>query len=144
MDGARPRANPLRYPRGTLFSVPTFARGVLGTSALAMGLTVGALTMDWPLAASQAGKAYPRIGFRCTAVIGSTLGSVGAAPLLLVDADSGCRAATLGRGCGGFALRFAAGGFAARRELRARVAGQPVVLQPADIGRAAAGREEGA
>ncbi|WP_280359036.1 hypothetical protein [Nocardia otitidiscaviarum] len=45
--------------------------------------------MGWPLAASQAGKAYPRIGFRCTAVIGSTLGSVGAAPLLLVDADSG-------------------------------------------------------
>ncbi|MCP9623070.1 MFS transporter [Nocardia otitidiscaviarum] len=69
--------------------VPTFAQGVLGTGALAAGLTVGALTMGWPLAASQAGKVYLRIGFRRTALIGSTLGSVGAATLLLVDADSG-------------------------------------------------------
>ncbi|MBF6178297.1 MDR family MFS transporter [Nocardia otitidiscaviarum] len=69
--------------------VPTFAQGVLGKGALAAGLTVGALTMGWPLAASQAGKVYLRIGFRRTALIGSTLGSVGAATLLLVDADSG-------------------------------------------------------
>ncbi|WP_306358134.1 MULTISPECIES: MDR family MFS transporter [unclassified Nocardia] len=69
--------------------VPTFAQGVLGTGALAAGLTVGALTMGWPLAASQAGKVYLRIGFRRTALIGSTLGSFGAATLLLVDADSG-------------------------------------------------------
>ncbi|WP_306360907.1 MDR family MFS transporter [Nocardia sp. CC227C] len=69
--------------------VPTFAQGVLGAGALLAGLTVGALTMGWPLAASQAGKLYLRIGFRRTALIGSSLGSVGAATLLLVDADSG-------------------------------------------------------
>ncbi|MFI6868471.1 MDR family MFS transporter [Nocardia sp. NPDC050406] len=68
--------------------VPTFAQGVLGAGALVAGLTVGALTMGWPLAASQAGKVYLRIGFRRTALIGSTLGSLGAATLLLVDADS--------------------------------------------------------
>ncbi|NNH69957.1 MFS transporter [Nocardia uniformis] len=69
--------------------VPTFAQGVLGTGALMAGLTVGALTMGWPLAASQAGKVYLRIGFRRTAVIGSSLGTAGALTLLLVTAESG-------------------------------------------------------
>ncbi|UGT45785.1 MFS transporter [Nocardia yamanashiensis] len=68
--------------------VPTFAQGVLGTSALIAGLTVGALTLGWPLSASQSGKVYLRIGFRYTALIGSTLATVGAASLLLVGAHS--------------------------------------------------------
>lgn len=68
--------------------VPTFAQGVLGTSALIAGLTVGALTLGWPLSASQSGKVYLRIGFRYTALIGSTLAAVGAASLLLVGAHS--------------------------------------------------------
>ncbi|GAB2505304.1 MDR family MFS transporter [Nocardia heshunensis] len=69
--------------------VPTFAQGVLGSGALLAGLTVGALTLGWPVSASQAGKVYLRIGFRYTAVIGSVLAVAGAASLLLVDADSG-------------------------------------------------------
>ncbi|MFC9998740.1 MDR family MFS transporter [Nocardia sp. NPDC127526] len=68
--------------------VPTFAQGVLGTSALVAGLTVGALTLGWPLTASQAGKVYLRIGFRATSLIGSALGAIGALSLLLVDGDS--------------------------------------------------------
>ncbi|WP_309230448.1 MDR family MFS transporter [Nocardia sp. SYP-A9097] len=68
--------------------VPTFAQGVLGTGALIAGLTVGALTMGWPLSASQAGKVYLRIGFRATSVIGSVLAAIGAATLLLVNEDS--------------------------------------------------------
>ncbi|WP_330185077.1 MFS transporter [Nocardia sp. NBC_01503] len=68
--------------------VPTFAQGVLGTGALIAGLTVGALTLGWPLSASQAGKVYLRIGFRATSVIGSVLAAVGAATLLLVNEDS--------------------------------------------------------
>ncbi len=68
--------------------VPTFAQGVLGTSALVAGLTVGALTLGWPLSASQAGNVYLRIGFRATSVIGSVLGAVGALSLLFVNENS--------------------------------------------------------
>lgn len=68
--------------------VPTFSQGVLGTSALVAGLTVGALSLGWPLAASQAGKVYLRIGFRGSALIGSTLATLGALSALLIDHDS--------------------------------------------------------
>ncbi|WP_225727301.1 MULTISPECIES: MDR family MFS transporter [unclassified Nocardia] len=68
--------------------VPTFAQGVLGSGALIAGLTSGTLTLGWPLSASQAGKVYLRIGFRRTALIGSTLAALGAAALLLVDKGS--------------------------------------------------------
>ncbi|WP_435590692.1 MDR family MFS transporter [Nocardia sp. bgisy118] len=68
--------------------VPTFTQGVLGTSALVAGLTVGALTLGWPLAASQAGKVYLRIGFRGSALIGSGLAALGAASTLLIDEHS--------------------------------------------------------
>ncbi|MCU1643322.1 MAG: bioD [Nocardia sp.] len=68
--------------------VPTFAQSVLGTGALVAGLTVGALTLGWPMTASQAGKAYLRIGFRATSLIGSVLAAIGAATLLLVNEGS--------------------------------------------------------
>jgi MFS family permease len=68
--------------------VPTFTQGVLGTGALVAGLTVGALTLGWPLAASQAGKVYLRIGFRATALIGSGLAALGAASTLLITEHS--------------------------------------------------------
>ncbi|NKY28389.1 MDR family MFS transporter [Nocardia gamkensis] len=68
--------------------VPTFTQGVLGTGALVAGLTVGALTLGWPLAASQAGKVYLRIGFRATALIGSGLAALGAASTLLITQHS--------------------------------------------------------
>lgn len=68
--------------------VPTFTQGVLGTSALVAGLTVGALTLGWPISASQAGKVYLRIGFRTTALIGSTLATLGAASTLLISERS--------------------------------------------------------
>lgn len=68
--------------------VPTFTQGVLGTGALVAGLTVGALTLGWPLAASQAGKVYLRIGFRTTALIGSGLAALGAASTLLITEHS--------------------------------------------------------
>lgn len=68
--------------------VPTFAQGVLGTGALLAGLTVGGLTLGWPLAASQAGKVYMKLGFRATALIGSGLAILGAATTLLITEDS--------------------------------------------------------
>ncbi len=53
--------------------VPTWVQGVFGTSALTAGLALGALTLGWPLAASQAGRLYLRIGFRDTALVGCVL-----------------------------------------------------------------------
>ncbi|MFD4357002.1 MDR family MFS transporter [Nocardia sp. NPDC058519] len=64
--------------------VPTFAQGVLGTSALVAGLTVGGLTLGWPLAATLSGKLYLRWGFRISGVIGSTIAVLGCATTLLV------------------------------------------------------------
>ncbi|MFC9897121.1 MDR family MFS transporter [Nocardia sp. NPDC127579] len=68
--------------------VPTFAQGVLGSSALVAGLGVGALTLGWPITGSLAGKVYMRIGFRNSALIGSGVAAVGAASLLLAGEGS--------------------------------------------------------
>ncbi|MQY19737.1 MDR family MFS transporter [Nocardia macrotermitis] len=68
--------------------VPTYAQGVLGADALIAGLTVGALTLGWPLAASQSGRIYLRLGFRSTALIGCVLATFGSASLLLLTAHS--------------------------------------------------------
>lgn len=68
--------------------VPTFAQGVLGTDPIVGGLTVGALTIGWPLASSQAGKVYLRLGFRATATIGATLVTIGAASTLFIGTES--------------------------------------------------------
>ncbi|GAA0318043.1 MFS transporter [Actinoallomurus spadix] len=57
--------------------VPTYAEGVLGTSALVAGFALAALTVGWPIAASQAGRIYLRIGFRDTALIGGTVAVAG-------------------------------------------------------------------
>ncbi|MFI1919890.1 MDR family MFS transporter [Nocardia sp. NPDC020380] len=68
--------------------VATFAQGVLGSGALIAGLTAATLTLGWPVAASQAGKIYLRIGFRKTALIGSSLATLGAGSLILVHEGS--------------------------------------------------------
>ncbi|GAB2680072.1 MDR family MFS transporter [Nocardia goodfellowii] len=68
--------------------IPTFAQGVLGSSALIAGLGVGALTLGWPITGSQAGKVYMRIGFRNSALIGSVVATIGAASLLLAGPQS--------------------------------------------------------
>ena len=53
--------------------VPTYVQDVLGTGPLVAGLAVGALTLGWPLSASQAGRIYTRIGFRYCALIGASI-----------------------------------------------------------------------
>jgi EmrB/QacA subfamily drug resistance transporter len=68
--------------------LPTFAEGVMGTGALVAGLTLGALTVGWPLAASQAGRIYMRIGFRDTGLIGSVVVVVGALLVALLPIGS--------------------------------------------------------
>ncbi|MFF1252023.1 MFS transporter [Pseudarthrobacter sp. NPDC058329] len=57
--------------------VPTFLEGALSTSPLMAGLALAALTLGWPISASQAGRLYLRIGFKPTALIGISITVVG-------------------------------------------------------------------
>lgn len=68
--------------------VPTFTQGVLGASALVGGLTVGALTLGWPISASLSGRVYLRIGFRSTAVLGSATAVLGTVAALFIGPES--------------------------------------------------------
>ena len=68
--------------------VPLYAQNVLGHGAVMAGLGLAALTLGWPLAASNAGRLYLTLGFRTTMLIGSVFGLGGALLLLTIDADS--------------------------------------------------------
>ncbi|MBT8161285.1 MULTISPECIES: MFS transporter [Arthrobacter] len=85
--------------------VPTFLEGALSTSPILAGLALAALTIGWPISASQAGRFYLRIGFRRTAMIGVTLAVLGSAVLALTAhtpnillVASGCFIVGLGLG----------------------------------------------
>jgi EmrB/QacA subfamily drug resistance transporter len=65
--------------------VPTYVQDVLGTGPLVAGFALAALTMGWPLSASQSGRVYLRIGMRATATIGAVVAVLGSALLLLFD-----------------------------------------------------------
>lgn len=66
--------------------VPTFLEGSLSVSPVLAGLALAALTIGWPISASQSGRLYLRIGFRSTALIGITVAVAGAAVLALTAA----------------------------------------------------------
>ena len=69
--------------------LPTYAEGVLGTSALVAGFALAALTVGWPIAATLSGRIYLRIGFRQTALIGSVfvIGGVALISMLRVNSS---------------------------------------------------------
>ncbi|CAI3804016.1 MFS transporter [Pseudarthrobacter sp. MM222] len=66
--------------------VPTFLEGALSTSPILAGLALAALTIGWPISASQSGRLYLRIGFRRTALIGITVTVIGAGVLAFTAA----------------------------------------------------------
>lgn len=66
--------------------VPTFLEGALASSPLVAGLALAALTLGWPISASQAGRFYLRIGFKATALIGISITVAGLAVLALAAA----------------------------------------------------------
>jgi len=68
--------------------IPLFAQGVLGHGAVMSGFAVAALTLGWPLSASNAGRLYLTIGYRATMVIGAVFGLAGSLLLLTIDEDS--------------------------------------------------------
>ncbi len=53
--------------------LPVFAQSVYGVGAIAAGLVLASSSIGWPIASSQSGKLYMRIGFRNTAMIGTIL-----------------------------------------------------------------------
>ena len=68
--------------------VPMYVQDVLGKSALIAGFALAGQSIGWPLAASQSGRLFLRIGFRNTALIGGGFALLGALSLLLVSPGS--------------------------------------------------------
>ncbi len=64
--------------------VPTYLEGTLHVEPLVSGLALAALTIGWPLAASQAGRLYLRLGFRTTVLIGVAFAVIGSAVLVAI------------------------------------------------------------
>ncbi|WP_243695047.1 MFS transporter [Labedella populi] len=58
--------------------VPTFLEVSAGATPLVGGLAVAALTLGWPITASQSGRIYLRVGFRPTALMGLATSVAGA------------------------------------------------------------------
>ena len=65
--------------------VPSFLEATLGVSPLTSGLTLAALTIGWPISASQSGRLYLRLGFRTTMLIGSAVVVLGTGGLALAS-----------------------------------------------------------
>ena len=68
--------------------VPTYAQEALGLGPLVAGFALAALTIGWPIAASQSGRLYLRYGFRACALAGSGFILAGTALLLLFGATT--------------------------------------------------------
>jgi EmrB/QacA subfamily drug resistance transporter len=68
--------------------VPLYAQTVLGHGAVAAGFALAAMTLGWPIAASNAGRLYLSIGFRATMTLGAVIVVAGAALLLTIDPES--------------------------------------------------------
>ena len=68
--------------------VPAYVQGVLGHGALVAGLTLGAMSVGWPLAAGTSGRLYLRIGFRNTSIIGLAALAPGTLALTLLGSES--------------------------------------------------------
>jgi EmrB/QacA subfamily drug resistance transporter len=53
--------------------LPTFVQGTMGATPVVAGAVLAAMSVAWPLASSQAGRLYLRLGFRDTALVGSAI-----------------------------------------------------------------------
>ncbi|MCV2392704.1 MFS transporter [Actinotalea sp. M2MS4P-6] len=90
---------------GVTTYVPTFLEATLAVTPLVSGLTLATLTIGWPIAASQVGRVYLRIGFRRTVLIGSATIVVASISLALLSRTpsvlwTGVACFTLGAGLG--------------------------------------------
>jgi EmrB/QacA subfamily drug resistance transporter len=67
--------------------VPTFLQGVLGAGPLLAGFALAPFTLGWTLTSSLSARLYLRVGFRSTALIGSTLVVTGSGLLTLIGSS---------------------------------------------------------
>jgi multidrug resistance protein len=69
--------------------LPTYGQEVLGLGAIVAGGVLATMSFGWPLAASQSGRLFLRIGFRDTAVIGSVISVLGVLCFVLAPRPAG-------------------------------------------------------
>ncbi|MBZ5740958.1 MFS transporter [Nocardioides sp. GBK3QG-3] len=68
--------------------IPLYAQNVLGYGAVVSGFALAAMTLGWPIAASNSGRLYLTVGFRTTMLLGGLIGAAGTSLLLLIGPDS--------------------------------------------------------
>jgi multidrug resistance protein len=85
--------------------IPTLGQEVLGASAIVSGFALAAMTLGWPISASQSGRLYLSVGFRATGFLGTAVAVLGAAVLVFVNGTgslwsvaAGCMLIGLGMG----------------------------------------------
>lgn len=70
--------------------VPIYAQKVVGVGAVVAGLAMGAMTIGWPLASTAAPRAYLKLGYKTTALVGSVFAVAGCLLFVVfVHHDSG-------------------------------------------------------
>jgi len=73
---------------GSLSFIPLFVQSVLGASAMQAGLTLTPMLLGWVVASIIGTRILLKVGFRKLSVIGTTLLTIGAALMALVNADT--------------------------------------------------------
>lgn len=68
---------------GVTSYIPTYLENSIGVVPLVSGAAVAALTIGWPVSASQVGRLYLRFGFRTTILIGAAITIMGAIGLAI-------------------------------------------------------------
>jgi EmrB/QacA subfamily drug resistance transporter len=69
--------------------LPTYGQEVLGLGAIEAGAVLASMSIGWPLASSQSGRLFLRIGFRDTAAIGAVVCLLGLLIFALVPQPAG-------------------------------------------------------
>jgi EmrB/QacA subfamily drug resistance transporter len=91
---------------GTTSFLPSFVQGVMGKSASAAGIVVGAMAFAWPIASSIGGPLMVATSFRLTALLGAISLTFGSAVLAVMGPDSSLYFACFGAVFVGFGLGF--------------------------------------
>jgi len=94
--------------------LPTYVQGTMGATPLIAGAVLASMSVAWPMASSQAGRLYLRIGFRDTALVGSLITVVASMiflflPLGAVPWQAGAASFVMGIGLGFAALSLVVG-----------------------------------
>jgi EmrB/QacA subfamily drug resistance transporter len=69
--------------------IPTYVQGVLGESPFVAGLSLGAMSIGWPISSTIAGNILPKLGTYKTALIGGFGLLIGTILLMLTNPNSG-------------------------------------------------------